>query len=70
MDRLPQITHRPIPKKIGYPSAFGLSATAANLIRDYGKHGAINMLIEMAEYIDADKNPLDWITLRRVEREG
>jgi hypothetical protein len=59
---------RPIPKPFGYPSDFGLGTAAKQLVAEYGTVGAINRLIEMAEWLEAGKNPLDWaIRKRRVQ---
>jgi hypothetical protein len=61
--------HRPIPRRLAYPSEYGLANAASQLIRDYGKDGAINKLIEMAGRIERDEDPLrDIISkARRVE---
>ena len=44
-------SHRPIPRPIAFPSDYGLALATVALIRDYGRHGAINRLIEMGRTI-------------------
>lgn len=56
---------KPIPKPFGYPSDFGLGTAAARLVAEYGVVGAINRLIEMAEWMEAGKQPLDWAIRKR-----
>lgn len=57
--------HRPIPRRIAYPSDYGLAIAAENLMRDYGQHGAINRLIEMAELLARGESPVASVALRR-----
>jgi hypothetical protein len=59
-----------IPRAIAYPSDYGLALATQSLLRDYGPDGAINRLIEMAERIRKDDDPLNWcMSRRRVEPE-
>ncbi len=56
--------HKPIPPAIAYPADYGLACATAALVWQYGKDGAINRLIEMAERLEAGEKPGDWV-LRR-----
>lgn len=59
---------RPIPRPFGYPSDFGLANTISSLVRDYGRVGAVNRLIEEAERLEAGIHPLlSAIRRRRIE---
>jgi len=61
--RVPQTTiHRlpdpatgaqPVLRPCGYPSDFGLANAITSLVRDYGRIGAINRLIEEAERLES-----------------
>lgn len=62
--------HQPILKRIAYPSDYGLANAAYSLLRDYGKDGAINRLIEMAERIDRDESVFDVLRCKRVVRQS
>jgi hypothetical protein len=55
----------PIPRPFGYPSDFGLGTAANQLAAEYGTVGAINRLIEIAEWMEAGKSPLDWALRKR-----
>ena len=57
--------HQPIPPAIAYPADYGLARATYDLIWQYGKDGAINRLIEMAERIAAGEKPDDWVLRRR-----
>ena len=57
--------HRPIPPPIAYPADYGLANVTCDLIWQYGRDGAINRLIEMAERIAAGEKPGDWVLKRR-----
>ena len=61
--------HQPIPPKIAYPSEYGLMLAASRLIGEYGTDGAVNKLIEMAEFISAGGKPTSLVSRRRVEPE-
>lgn len=52
----PGARSRPMPRKIMHPSAYGLANAVTSLIRDYGKHGAVNMLIDFAEMVRNDQD--------------
>lgn len=57
-----------IPPKIAYPSDYGLTLAAVSLIHEYGRDGAVNRLIEMAEHIASGFAPADiMLGRRRVE---
>jgi hypothetical protein len=59
----------PIPRPFAYPSAYGLATTVTDLVRDYGKMGAINMLIQAAQDVEADVDVLrKTLAHRRIER--
>lgn len=69
IERLPNnhdtLRHRPIPPAIAYPADYGLANVTGALIWQYGKDGAINRLIEMAERISNGESPGDWVLRRR-----
>jgi hypothetical protein len=56
--------HAPIPRPFAYPSRYGLANAVTALVGDYGRIGAINVLVEMAEMLDREEDPL-FDTLRR-----
>lgn len=60
--------HRPIPRAFAYPSDYELARAARSLMRDYGMHGAINRLIEMAERLEREEDPHVVLLCRRIER--
>ena len=63
---MPDISgHRPIPPAIAYPADYGLANVTSDLIWQYGRDGAINRLIEMAERIAAGEKPGTWVLHRR-----
>lgn len=62
---MPDQGHSRIPPAIGYPADYGLANTANALITQYGKDGAVNRLIEMAERIDAGEDTHSWVMRRR-----
>ena len=65
---LDKAKHRRIPRPLAYPSDYGLANAAHQLLAEYGKDGAINRLIEMAERLRAGQDPLAWALRRqRVE---
>jgi hypothetical protein len=51
---------RPTPKPISHPADYGLAVTAADLMMQWGRDGAINRLIEMVEWLKAGKHPFDF----------
>ncbi len=57
--------HRPVPPGIAYPADYGLANVTYDLIWQYGRDGAINRLIEMAERIAGGEKPGDWVMKRR-----
>lgn len=61
------VPHRPIPGglAVAYPSDFGLANAVTGLIRDYGRDGAINRLVEMAERLAAGEDQYAWVFRRR-----
>lgn len=60
-----QSRHQPIPPAIAYPADYGLANCVSDLIWQYGRDGAINRLIEMAERLSAGEEPGDWVMRRR-----
>lgn len=62
---LGDIGHKSIPPAIAYPADYGLACAADALMWQYGKDGAINRLIEMAERLEAGEKPGDWVFRRR-----
>lgn len=54
-----------LPRPFAYPSDYGLATATSNLLRDYGRVGAVNRLIEMAQRIEAGGDPLRWALMRR-----
>jgi hypothetical protein len=58
---------KPLPPKYSYPSDYGLANQISALIRDYGKTGAINRLIEEAERLRDGKNHMDIIRSIRLK---
>jgi hypothetical protein len=66
---LDETGHKPIPPAIAYPADYGLASATDALVWQYGKDGAINRLIEMAERLEAGEKPGDWVFRRkRVDR--
>lgn len=57
--------HRPIPPAIAYPADYGLANVTRDLIWQYGRDGAVNRLIEMAERVSGGDDPGDWLRGRR-----
>lgn len=57
--------HKPTPKPIAYPADYGLASATHQLIFQYGKDGAVNRLVEMAERIAAGEGEFDWVMRRR-----
>lgn len=57
---------RPIPRKFAYPSRFGLANAVSHLTLEYGRIGAINILIEMAEMLEQEKDYLTDTISRRL----
>jgi hypothetical protein len=67
IERLPgdDPRHRPIPPPIAYPADYGLANVTDALIYQYGRDGAVNRLVEMAERISNGERPGDWVFRRR-----
>lgn len=66
-----QLGHRAMPKRYLYPSDHGLALTVSALIRDYGRYGAINRLIEAAEMVERDEDMIAAaMRCRRVDPHG
>ena len=58
---------RPIPRPYAYPSRFGLANAVSQLVFEYGRIDAINILIEMAELLEREEDPLaDAVRRRRL----
>ncbi len=67
--RLPEdeARSRPIPRPFAYPSRYGLSNAVYQLVFEYGRIGAINILIEMAEMVEREEDfTADTVRRRRV----
>lgn len=58
--------HRPIPRAMAYPADYALATATQQLVRQYGVHGAINRLIELAEALDAGEDPVSRVLKRRL----
>lgn len=70
IERLDIVAHKPIPTKlaVAYPSDYGLANAISSLIRDYGRQGAVNRLIEAAERVSKEEDHMAWpLSRRRVE---
>jgi hypothetical protein len=62
---LPKSAFHRVPPAIAYPADYGLAGVAAALINQYGRDGAINRLIEMAERLIAGEDTHCWVLKRR-----
>ena len=63
--------HRAVPKPIAYPADYGLALAAGDLLFQYGRDGAVNRLIEMAERLAAGEDATAWVfRCRRVDPTG
>ena len=68
--RLPHAKHgaHSIPMPIRYPSDYALAGAVSALLRDYGRIGTINRLVEAARNIESRADPMVIIrATRRVE---
>jgi hypothetical protein len=64
---MPDWRHRPIPRPFAYPSRYGLANSVSQLVHEYGRMGAINVLIEMAEMLEREEDYLtDTVRRRRI----
>ena len=67
--RLPddEAKSRPIPRPFAYPSRYGLAVAVYQLMHEYGRIGAVNVLLEAAQMIERGEDFLtDTLAHRRV----
>jgi hypothetical protein len=58
---------RPMPRPFAYPSRFGLGVAVSRLVFEYGRIGAVNTLIEMAEMVERGEDYMtDTVRRRRI----